>query len=242
MAHETDLLTQLLRVYGYEPSRVGRMISGAKYTGVMLNDGHIGVCANLQHQVSPVLQELGRSDAAPDMEDVRHRIVYSAYLNACRNHLRKDDTEGDIWDVLDFTGKKQTVMVGYFKPVARKFEDAGVPLQIFDQLKTDDKLLDLEQMSDQLSFAKTVILTATSIFNNTFSTVVGATPEGCDIYILGPSAPLLPEVLDQRNVRMIFGAVFDPGDDRVLAVIEKDGGTRRFLPFGRKVCATQAMV
>jgi len=38
-----------------------------------------------------------------------------------------------------------------------------------------------------------------------------------------------------KNVKEIFGSVFEKNDERVLNVIENGYGTRKFLPFGKKI-------
>ena len=73
-----------------------------------------------------------------------------------------------------------------------------------------------------------MILTSTSVFNGTFLDTVNATPEACHVYLLGPSSIMVPELLQYKNVKMIFGATFEKNDIRVLDVIENHGGTRQF--------------
>ena len=55
-----------------------------------------------------------------------------------------------------------------------------------------------------------------------------------DIFMIGPSSIMAPELLEYKNIKMIFGAVFNKSDDRVLKIIQEDGGTRRFLKFENK--------
>ena len=229
---EKEPLSLFIDQYGYDCQAIERIVSGNKYTAVLLTNGHIGVCANLGNDVLPSIPEL--KTASPDLSQISHRIIYTAYLNACHNYHGFESKEDDIWDILDFTREQRIVMVGLFKPIVKKFEKAGVPLEIFDMIKTDNRLTEMERQKDLLQQADAVILTSTSVFNNTFLDTVNATPEGCRVYMLGPSSIMVSEMLQYKNIRMIFGATFEENDTRVLDVIENHGGTRQFLKFGSK--------
>jgi len=234
MPLEKEPLTLFIDQYGYDCQAIENIVSGNKYTAVLLTNGHIGVCANLGNKVSLAIPDL--KNAPPDLSQNTHRIIYTAYLNACHNYHGFDSSEDDIWDVLDFTKQQRIVMVGLFKPIVSKFEKAGIPLEIFDMIKTDTRLTEMNHQKDILKQADAVILTSTSVFNATFLETVNATSEGCRVYMLGPSSIMVPEMLQYKNIKMIFGATFEENDTRVLDVIENHGGTRQFLKFGNKNC------
>lgn len=234
MPLEKEPLALLIEKYGYDCQTIEHIVSGNRYTAVLLANGHIGVCANLGNKVSPVIPDL--KSAPPDLSQIPHRIIYTAYLNAWHNYHGFDSSKDDIWDVLDFTKEQRIVMVGLFKPIVRKFEEAGIPLEIFDMIKTDTRLTEMNRQKDILKQADAVILTSTSVFNGTFLETVNVTPEGCNVYLLGPSSIMVPELLQYKNIKMIFGATFEKNDTRVLDVIENHGGTRQFLKFGAKNC------
>jgi len=126
-----------------------------------------------------------------------------------------------------------------FKPIVKKFEKAKIALKIFDMIKADNRLTDMEDQKDTLQQADVVILTSTSVFSNTFLDIVNATPEGCRVYMLGPSSIMVPEMLQYKNIKMIFGATFEKNDTRVLDIIENHGGTRQFLKLGGKNCLSK---
>ena len=234
MPLEKEPLALCIEKYGYDCQAIKNIISGNRYTAVLLTNGHIGVCANLANEVLPAIPEL--KNGSPDLSQVAHRIIYTAYLNACHNYHDFDSKEDDIWDVLDFTEDQRIIMVGLFKPIVRKFEKAGIPLEIFDMIKADTRLTEMDRQKSILQQADAVILTSTSVFNGTFLETVNATPDGCSVYMLGPSSIMVPEMLEYKNIKMIFGATFEKDDTRVLDVIENHGGTRQFLKFGGKNC------
>jgi len=237
MTLKKEPLSLFMDLYGYDYQAIDHIVSGNKYTAVLLKNGHIGVCANLGNKVFPAIPEL--KTASPDLSQIPHRIIYTAYLNACHNYHGFESKEDDIWDVLNFKKEQRIVMVGLFKPIVKKFEKAGIPLEIFDIIKTDSRLTEMDEQENILNQADAVILTATSVFNNTFLDTVNATPEGCHVYMLGPSSIMVPEMLQYKNIKMIFGATFEKNDTRVLDVIKNHGGTRQFLKFGGKNCLSK---
>jgi len=57
--------------------------------------------------------------------------------------------------------------------------------------------------------------------------------------MLGPSSIMVPEMLQYKNIKMIFGATFEKNDTRVLDIIKNHGGTRQFLKLGGKNCLSK---
>ncbi len=235
MRLEMDPLIFFLDKYGYDAHGIKNIVAGEKYTAVVLNEGHMGVCANLGNPVASVIPSF-MEQVSPDLTDICHRIIFTAYLNACHNYHGFESQQDDIFDVLDFSRKSCIVMVGYFKPVVQKFEQAGIALEIFDMAHKNAVLADNDCQKQRLNAADTVILTSTSVFNGTFLETIHATSDGCSVYLLGPSSIMLPEMLQYKNIKMIFGATFEKNDSRVLSVIQNNGGTRQFIKFGGKNC------
>lgn len=219
-------------IVGFDRKEIKKITTGSKYVSVLLENGNIGVCATLGLEVSA--GQLKFND--PDLFDPVHRIIYNAYLNAKLNYDNSYKAEKDIFDQIDFSPKKNIVMVGYFKPLVKKFQESNIELAIFDKIsKEDEMLIELELMEKYLAEAKTVILTSTTIANGTFDSIVKQTTNDCNILLLGPSSILHQDMFKYRNIKNIFGAVFEKSDQRILEIIKNGNGTRTFLPFGSKV-------
>ncbi len=170
-----------------------------------------------------------------DLKNQSHRIAYNAYLNARFNYKNKYKSSLDIFDHIDFGKKANIIMVGYFKPLVEKFVSNGIVLHIFDKVEKDDILSPISKMYDYVKKASTLIITSTSIFNNTFLNIIQRTNQNCDIFLLGPSSILHPDMKHYKNIKQVYGAIFEPNDERIIKVIEQGHGTRTFLPFGKKV-------
>lgn len=207
------------------------MAAGEKYAGLMLENGRIGVCSVLNNRVSA--RDLGIRQ--PDLRIMSHRIVYNAYLNALLNYDIEYEDEKDIFDHKAFAGRHNITMVGFFRPLVRKFTESGIRLTIFDLVEKDEALTPLHKLESELGRSETVILTSTTLFNGSFLKILERTPEGCEVLLLGPSSILHPDLMGYRNVRKIYGAVFDLFDGRILDIIAGGHGAQTFLKHAKKV-------
>jgi len=218
-------------VAGYKTADISKWVIGDKYVAVMLKSGHIGVCATLGNEMSDDLFITG----IPDLNNTSHRIILNAYFNAVFNYKRQYTDIKDIFDRIDFSRHRKIVMVGYFETLFKKFSRSGLKLDVFDIHKESDILTDISRMEERLSEAGTIILTGTTVFNNTFKDIVDISPSGCNIFLLGPSNIMSEEMFRYRNIKVVFGSVFKTGDTRLLEKISEGHGTRGFLPYLEKV-------
>lgn len=227
----TEPIAYYFEKYGIDLQQIKQIVCGDKYVAVVLKNGQMGVCATLDHYVNISVQDL----RMPDLNNIQHRIVLNAYYNAVYNYQNQYNTTTDIFDAIDFKKYQNIVMIGFFRSLVERFEREKINLAIFDQAAEDEKLVDMSKQLSEVSKADAVILTSTSVFNNTFLEIVNATKNQCDVYTLGPSTILNREMFQYRNVKLLFGAIFEPNDVNALKIIEQGGGTKQFLPFMDKV-------
>ncbi len=217
--------------FGFDPGLIHRIEAGDRYAGLMLENGHIGVCSTLNNSIPA--EDVNFNE--PDLSKRGHRIVYHAYLNALLNYAVECEGEKDIFDHIDFAVCGPIVMIGYFRPLVKKFMVSGIQLTIFDQMEKSGILTPMDQMENLLSTAQTVILSSTTLSNGTFMHVLGQTSGACDVFLLGPSSLLHPWLKKYKNVVNIYGTLFTPFDHQVLDVIAAGKGSRTFLKYGKKV-------
>ena len=217
--------------YGIDLKSINQIICGKKYVAVLLKNGKVGVCATLDNYVNIDVRDL----KIPDIKNIQHRIVINAYYNAVFNYQNEYDTTSDIFDKIDFKKYNKIVMIGFFQSLVKKFENENINLTIFDKAVQNDKLTDMSQQLEEISKADALILSSTSVFNNTFMDLVNATKDTCDIYTLGPSTILNKEMFQYRNIKLLFGSIFEENDVNTLKIIQQGGGTKQFLPFMDKV-------
>lgn len=217
--------------YGIDIKNIKDIICGDKYVAVILKNGQLGVCATLDNYVNIDIRDL----KIPDIKNLQHRIVLNAYFNAVFNYQNQYDTIIDIFDKIDFRKYNKIVMIGFFQSLVKKFENEEIDLTIFDKALQNNKLTDMSQQIIEIAKADALILSSTSVFNNTFSDLINATKDNCEIYTLGPSTILNKEMFQYRNIKFLFGSIFEPNDVNTLKIIQRGGGTKEFLPFMNKV-------
>lgn len=222
-------LELLFGKYGFEIDRIKKIVTGIKYTAIMLTNGNIGVCANLGYAINTEKSNYTNLD----LKNYSHRIVLNAYFTALLNYAVKYKI-GDIFEEIEFNKFNNIAMIGLFKPLVEIFQRYGIPLTVFDYKKSDTILTSMSEQEQTLEKADAVILTSTSIFNLTFTNILDDINENCSVFMLGPSSIMDRNILQYKNIKIIFGATFNKFDEQVLKIINNDGGTRKFLKLGQK--------
>ena len=224
-------LRHFVEKQGVDVSNVDKIVCGRKYSAVLLKNGNIGVCANLLNDVNVEKEDLN----APDLNKIEHRIILNAYFNANLNYLNHYEKTADIFDGIDFMNYENIVMIGLFKPLLDKFKTNNIKIHVFDLVKKNGELVSIKDEMEYIKKAETIILSATSIANNTFMDIVTHSRENCDIFPLGPSSIMSRDMFGYKNIKKIFGSIFKSHDEKVLDTIKNGFGTKAFLPFGKKV-------
>jgi uncharacterized protein (DUF4213/DUF364 family) len=221
-------LTYFYQKYHFHPEKIHQLVIGKKYVAVELIDGKLGVCATLNHPVNGDI-------TSPNLKDISFRIVLNAYYNALFNYQNSYNTSLDIFDAIDFKKAGNVVMIGHFKSLVNKFEKQAIQLSIFDLFDNSDKITPLHLQHDYLSKADTLVLTSTSVFNNSFIDLISATSDQCRIYLLGPSSLMHPDMFSYRNIELLFGSIFKQNKKETLELIQKGEGTPSFSKYMTKV-------
>ena len=220
--------------YPFDLQLTDHFVTGDLFTAVVLKNGNMGVCANPDGRITIDLY----SKSFPNLDNYHDRIAYHAYLNALLNPDAPTDIHSELTELADFGRYKKVVMIGYFSNIAQKLSSNGINMVIFDKNERNVPLADLAQLNSHLAEADAVILTSSSIANNSFSDIISQTPEFCNIYLLGPSSLLHSDMFLYRNIKMIFGAKFQRYQKKIIDIIAAGGCGRDFLPFASKVSAS----
>ncbi len=216
--------------YGFDKGRISQLVCGEKYIAVVLENGRTGVCSTLLNKV-----QISLSDPIDiDLNFVPHRVLLTAYYNAMFNADAVIDSQKDIFDQIDFSVFSNIVMIGYFASLVKKFKNDSINLNIFD-LNDYEGTEDITKINDYLAVADVVVLTSTSVFNNTFADILDNTGSQTKVMMLGPSTILHPDMFRYRNIEVLFGSVFQDNDEELLEIIAAGKGTKSFMHRMRKV-------
>jgi len=226
-----DPLQYLSGKFPYSPASILATVRGSRYFAIMLKDGRIGVSATLgaRLEADPLLIKV------IDLSREDHRIYQLAFINANINSSSGYSASGDIFEMVDFSKSSLTAMVGYFPPLVRKFRDAGYNLKVFDLHHPYEDADPLEEFDQTIASAGTIIISATTLINNSLNKILSLSGKDATRFLLGPSTPLVDEFQAEYGFRHLFGMIFESYEFGVLDQIGKGEGTQKFGTFGKKV-------
>jgi hypothetical protein len=226
-----DPLVYFLEHYPVDLKSIKDIADGEKYLGIELYTGGLGVCAKLRENFK--VTDLNLSN--PDLTQNAHRIFLIAYYNALFNSEQLPQGQ-DIFDSVDFKAYSNIVMIGHFVSLAKKFEKEEIPLRIFDLYDTSSVVTDLNKREEYLSKASAIILSSTTLFNQTFSEMQSHFNPKADVYMLGPSTILHEDMSKYANIKGLCGTIFYKEKEELFSRIRSDGGYQDFGKLGRKTC------
>jgi hypothetical protein len=227
----SDPLIYFLEQYPLNLNSIKDIADGEKYLGIELDTGGLGVCAKLQETFRVSDLDLTH----PDPKQNSHRIFLIAYYNALFN--TEDLPLGqDIFDSVNFKAYSNIVMIGHFVSLAKKFKQECIPLSIFDLYDTSSAVTDLSKREEHLSEASAIILSSTTLFNQTFSEMQSHFHPNADVFMLGPSTILHNDMVKFSNIKGLCGTIFFQKKEVLFQKILEGGGYQSFGKLGRKTC------
>jgi len=243
-----ELNTRLYEIFSAQAQYVTVEILslGLGYTAVTTSDGGIGLsytdfgdkksCMVLNKHIDYE----GRS-AAQLLEKIKsdntvERSMALALINALNHknalNLPEDHDNKIMFDRFKVNQGRRVAMVGYFPPLVRIFEGMGVSLEILD---TSRGLGQKEKFYHKLkNWAQVIMLTSTSLLNNSTEEILANVGKNVKSVMLGPSTPMVPEAFEHLPVHMLAGTV--PLDkEMTLKAIRHGMGTPVLHKYSRKV-------
>lgn len=127
---------------------------------------------------------------------------------------------------------RKVAMVGFFGPLVRNFEKMGVSLEILDisrglgQKKAFYNLLK--------NWAQVLLLTSTSVLNNSTEEILANVGDNAKTVMLGPSTPMSAQAFEHLPVHMLAGTV-PIEKEKTLKAIRHGMGTPVLHKYSRKV-------
>jgi uncharacterized protein (DUF4213/DUF364 family) len=218
---------------------------GLGYTAVALEDGRCGLAYTLhesEYESCTVIAEAGTLAGRKALEliswmtqpDETACAVGLATANALIE-VPADAAHSDILDLLPIGSDDAVGMIGYFGPLVAPIRKSARVLHIFERKPLPDLgVLPDSAAGDLLPQCRVVVLSATTLLNQTIDGLLDCCKAAREIAILGPSTPFLPEPFRKRGVTILSGVQVIDGP-RVLRVVSEAGGTRNFGLAVRKL-------
>jgi len=151
------------------------------------------------------------------------------YKNAL--NLPEDKDNAILFKEFRLEPETNVAMVGYFGPLVKRLKEKKVPLEILDISRG---LGDRKDFYTKLNnWADVLLLTSTSILNNTTEEILSHLHEKAKTALLGPSTPMVAEPFAHMPVHMMAGTV--PLDkDNIIKAVRHGMGTPVLHRFSRK--------
>lgn len=169
------------------------------------------------------------------------RSIGLAAVNAYWNRPSDALAEGDglaTWSQESDARRKElerTVVIGRFPNLDSKFPGATVV-----ELEPREGEIAFADAGSRIAAAQAVVMTASTLVNNTAESILDLVPQTARVTIVGPSVPLCPGLLD-GPVRRLAGFVVSKPNEAFSAVME-GAGAKALKRFGRSVTLTVSQV
>ena len=226
-------------------TNVDLLCLGLGYTAVVTTDGGIGMAYTyFEDKTSCMLMneaiDYEGRPAAALLEKIKsehplERSMALALVNALNyeNALKHPEDKDNAVLFKEFRLQPDThvAMVGYFGPLVKRLRKRKVPLEILDVSRG---LGERKNFYQKLSnWADVLLLTSTSILNNTTEEILSHLHERAKAALLGPSTPMVAEAFTHLPVHMLAGTVA-LDKDNIIRAVRHGMGTPVLHKFSRK--------
>ena len=218
--------------------RVRDVRIGLGYTAVQVENGDVGLAYTFRGEAGHTCTVMGMAGelAGKSAErllafikegDVVSAAVGLATFNALLQQNLPVSLAEDFFPIVQLQKGERVGMVGFFAPIIPIIKKAGCELFIFEKnLKRGEGLFGPEKIPSELPTCAVVILSATTLINRTFEEVAKYTKGAREVIMLGPSTPLVPDVMGHYGVTLLAGMrIVRP--EAVLRIVSEGGGTQR---------------
>jgi len=226
--------------------RVEILNLGLGYTAVTTSDGGIGLsytyfgdkksCMILNKHIDYEGKSADRLLEKIKSDNTVERSMALALINALNYsnalNLPEDHDNKIMFEKFNIGKDRRVAMVGYFPPLVRNFEEMGVSLEILDSSRGLGKKQDFYNKLE--TWAQVLLITSTSILNNSTEEILAHAGKNLKTIMLGPSTPMVAGAFKHLPVHMLAGTV--PVDQKkTLKAIRHGMGTPVLHKHSRKV-------
>jgi len=227
--------------------KVETLCIGVGYTSVTTSDGGIGIAYTYLDGKNScfVIKDYYDFEGKPAIELLENikgsepvkRSAALALINALNYEnlllLPEDIGKNGLWDTFFSEPGKNVAMVGFFKPLIKRLEQENFALEIIDEGRSIGRKQHLYEKLG--NWADILILSSTSVLNNTTEDILENAGQGVKTVLLGPSTPMIPGAFDHLPVNMLAGTVILK-QENALKAVRHGAGTPVIQKFGRKIC------
>jgi uncharacterized protein (DUF4213/DUF364 family) len=220
---------------------------GLGYTAVKLSSGKCGVACVLRHRLDSGGCSLLSQAGTLSGQDVSQLIplarstniletsVGLAAINALAEQGGENSSQQDLIDLLQITEQDRVGMIGCIEPLVQKIRQRTDSLFVFDEARSEQNgITEARVIPTILPRCDIVLLSATTLVNNTFDSLMQMSAQARERCLLGPSTPLFPKFFQTRGITVLAGRQIVEAD-KLLRIVSEAGGTRSFRKVTNKV-------
>jgi len=225
--------------------RIEILCLGLGYTAVTLSDGGIGLAythfedkkscmllnRHIDYEDQPAVQLLEKIKSDHPVEKSMALALVNALNYKDALEYPEDKKNKIMFDKFNIGKGTRAAMVGFIGPLVDLLKQKKASVEILD---TSRNMGQKEDFYTKLgNWADVLILTSTSILNNTTEEILQTVHQKVKTIMLGPSTPMVAEAFQHLPVHMLAGTV--PIDkENVLKAIRHGMGTPVLQKFSRK--------
>ena len=169
-------------------------------------------------------------------EDPIERSMALALVNALNYEfcatLPEDKTNSKLIEFLRIGPDSRVGMVGHIEPLEKKLLELGAEVEVIDHFKSMGSWPDFSEKIK--NWVEVLLITSTTILNDTIENIIDTAPENVRIAVLGPGTPLVSGIFKPLNVEMLAG-IHPVNQDEIIKLIRHGKGTRFIHRHSRKV-------
>jgi uncharacterized protein (DUF4213/DUF364 family) len=216
---------------------------GLGYTAVEVSDKDVGLAYTFRHDIRrtcTAVKEAGNITGRTAKEligwmrkgDLLSTAIGLATLNALLQPHLPESLGKDFLLLLKIGPNDRVGMVGFFAPLIEPIRRRCGELLIFErEINRRRGLLGPEEMRFRIPDCTIVILSATTLINQTLDQIMKYTGGAREAVLLGPSTPLLPDTFEKSPITYLGGVQIVDGG-KSLKIVSEGGGTPRLTNSG----------
>lgn len=234
---------------------------GLAYTGILLSEKYGGVACTPLYEFSGCpaldLQETLKGSSADKLlklsfsKNPLEAAVGIATANALSHmllELKPEKLPVSNIDILDLINPGDKIgMVGYFAPLVPKILEITNKLTILEKREVEAvdtkeiRILPSKSAIEVLPDSDIIIISASTLANQTFDKLLSFCGKAREMVLLGPSTPLYPKPFFEQGITEVMGTrIFDPL--RMLTIVSEAGGTKKLHQYcGEKIAFKNCM-
>lgn len=219
---------------------------GLGYICTLLESGECGLAYSFRNQLGHCCSVLAQAgdligkeceEIIPWLTDknLLKSAVGLSVINAVLNDRSHESETGNVVKAIEMSKNETFGMVGDFEPILQFVKKQTENIYVFERIPEKQKgLYPDKDIPKYLPDCDVVVITATSIINNTIDEILPFCSKTREVFIVGPSTPLHPESFMGHNVTLLAGTVVtDP--EKMLRIISQGGGTMQMKPASKHV-------